>query len=173
VPQAVFAVEVHFAGGNEVVAAEHPERARVRQGGDGGQAVESVAVAGQLTDPTDRGCRDAAARRVLGEPEAEFGLAVGDVEQVEAAEDGAFLVDQDVEVMLAGLLVREQGRVAASEVGEIVVAAIGDEAREVGPVRTLETQQGGGVVRVEALQFGHRAIVNVNGGHRNVITCPA
>jgi hypothetical protein len=134
VPHAVFAVEVHLTDGDEVVAAEHPERAHVRQGGDSGQAVESVAVAGQLTDAADRGCREAAARRLLGEPEAEFGLAVGDVEEVEAAEHGAGLVDQDVEVVLAGLLLRDQGRVAGSEVGEVVVAAIGDEAREVGTV---------------------------------------
>jgi hypothetical protein len=61
-----------------------------------------------------------------------------------------------VQVVPAGGLLGEQLAVPFVEVGEVVVAPVGDRGREVGAVRPLEGEQRRPEVRPEAFEDGRQ-----------------
>ncbi len=59
----------------------------------------------------------------------------------------------------AGGLLGHQGVVPLVEVGEVVVAAVGNGRREVDPVLPLELKHGLGVVEAQKLELRHGSMV--------------
>ena len=66
------------------------------------------------------------------------------------------LGDEHVVGAGAGRLLCQEGVVALGEVLEVLVAAVGDRGREVGPVRQLERQDRRRVIDSQGLQLRHR-----------------
>ncbi len=157
------AADPQFAADQELVVEVAPERGLAGPGrnrraaalareprfadvGVGPQTAQAVAL-GEVAELADRRGGHAPAGRLLGQAEADFGGAVLQVVEVEAAQDLAVVGDQDVETQCRpSACSSSTALVVVGERGEVVVAPVFDGAREEGAVVGLEDQERAGVV---------------------------
>jgi hypothetical protein len=108
-----------------------------------------------LTQFADGRSGDAAPGNVCRDPVAELRDALSDEDQVEPAQHGAVVADENVVGAGAGRLLGEPGGVLLGELGEVLVAPVRDRCGEVGAIDQLERQDRLRVVGAQALQLRH------------------